>query len=480
MICFIDEKRQSQCEAIFDKEKKVKITLISLTEDMRNELHCWRTLYKEQENMNQPSFQALLKNRQGFPETRYASYTCINHCKIDFVCRVIDQNLSAKEFLCWIDFGYFMKTINIPKKLLDVDKMDIDKFNCWLVERIDPSLDNDYRYLLSNAPERIQGNSWFARRDIMKIYEKLYHDVLEWYQNMGIADDDQAIMLMAYFRNPGLFSMNKMNFGWHKMMVACQKDDHHLLIENHDIVPIDFAYVTFVNENVTYINLMKTTINSVLKFSKYKIIVYCINFDGNYTFPFDDRLVIRNISNVRLSSIYYFKPYVIMDSIRRGLQHGFYIESDDVLTPFCDRVYDIAQNLQELPISPIHPVSHLLPLNDMIFLNVISKTQGYIHAHVVFKYTNLKFILEWFHECLKKNNFINADETVLNCMYWNYGCINHFLGNELFPNDPYYLQFYERPEIRDMNHIFTFHGCKDPDEQKKLLDDMIMYYEKKS
>ena len=129
MICFIDEKRQSQCEAIFDKEKNVKITLISLTEDMRNELHCWRTLYKEQENMNQPSFQALLKNRQGFPETRYASYTCINHCKIDFVCRVIDQNLSAKEFLCWIDFGYFMKTINIPKKLLDVDKMDIDKFN---------------------------------------------------------------------------------------------------------------------------------------------------------------------------------------------------------------------------------------------------------------------------------------------------------------------------------------------------------------
>ena len=54
------------------------------------------------------------------------------------------------------------------------------------------------------------------------------------------------------------------------------------------------------------------------------------------------------------------------------------------------------------------------------------------------------------------------------------------MGNELFPNDPYYLQFYERPEIRDMNHIFTFHGCKDPDEQKKLLDDMIMYYEKKS
>jgi hypothetical protein len=39
---------------------------------------------------------------------------------------------------------------------------------------------------------------------------------------------------------------------------------------------MDFAYVTFVNGK--NIELMKNTIDSILCFSKYKIIVYCIDF----------------------------------------------------------------------------------------------------------------------------------------------------------------------------------------------------------
>ena len=469
MICFIDENRFKEVESLFPKDVTVNITLIKLTKNMLEDLHCWKTLNTEQENMNNEDFKKLVRKRFGFPETIYASYTCINHCKIDFVAKVIDSHLSDKEYFCWIDFGYFMKIINIPEKLLDISHFDTNKFNCWLVNPID-NMDSNYKYLLSDAPEKIQGNSWFGRKDIIKKYQEIYYEVLDWYQNhLKVADDDQAIMLISYFKHPELFEFNKINYGWHKMMICYQKKKYE---KKH----IDFAYVSFVNDNATYINLMKTTIDSVMKFSAHKFILYCVNFNGNIVFRKYPNLIIRNITNVSLSSIYYFKPYVIIDSIQSGLQHGYYIESDDVITPYCDSVYEIAKTLTNLPISPIHPDEHLIPADDMKFLNITNKTQGYIHAHVVFKHSNINFIKEWFENCLKKNNYRNADETVLNCMYWKYKCENHFLGSPLIPCDPYYYQFYERPFLRDVNHVYSFHGCKDPILQEKLFKDMSDYY----
>jgi len=237
-----------------------------------------------------------------------------------------------------------------------------------------------------------------------------------------------------------------------------------------------FAYVSFVNNNETYINLMKTTIKSVLKFSKYRLILYCIDFDGNHVFEPHERLVIRLIVDTILPSIYYYKPFVIIDSILQGLRHGYYIESDDVMTPFCDNVVGVAEQLTNIPVSPIHEEPRLLPVDDMIFLNVPNKTQGYIHGHVVFKHTNLSFLTEWLNECLRDHVYVNADETVLNCMYWRYNCKNHFIGTESSPNDPYYLNYYTNPDIRHLSHVLSFHGCKNPEEQSKLFQDMVEFY----
>ena len=60
---------------------------------------------------------------------------------------------------------------------------------------------------------------------------------------------------------------------------------------------MEFAYVTFVNNNINYINLMKSTIKSVETFSIYPIIVYCVDIPNECN-PFiaSDTCIIRNIS----------------------------------------------------------------------------------------------------------------------------------------------------------------------------------------
>ena len=238
---------------------------------------------------------------------------------------------------------------------------------------------------------------------------------------------------------------------------------------------MEFAYVTFVNYNCNYIELMKSTIDSVLKFSKYKIIVYCIDFPVNNIFIFNKNIILKYLNNINLPNIHYYKPYIIKDSIENGLQHGYYIESDDIITPLCDALYEKAQKLDTLPISPIHPNNVKIPQKD---INVIDKniipTQPYTHGHVLFKHTNINFINEWLEYCIKQKNYLNDDETVLNILYWKYNCKDHYLDII----DPWYECFYNDIKYREIS--CTFHGCKDHIVQRKLLDDLIYYYDFKN
>jgi hypothetical protein len=235
----------------------------------------------------------------------------------------------------------------------------------------------------------------------------------------------------------------------------------------------DFAYVTFVNNNSQYLNLLNSTVESIKQFSTYKLLIYFIDCPQSISKEFEnEKIIVKHINNTNLSNVYYYKPYVIIDSIKSGLKSGYYIECDDVITPHTDSLYDIAQSLTNLPISPIHTDFPDIPLDNFEICNVKTPSQHYIHGHVCFKNTNIDFLEEWLQLCLKYNNFRNADETALNMIYWKYNCINHYLPII----DPWYENFYLDNQYK--NTAFTFHGCKDPKIQKQLLEDMIKYYKK--
>jgi len=222
MIVFMDESKINEFQQYLNLYPKSNIKLISINDNFMNQLFIWKTLDIETEIMKIPSFKNLLGTRFIYPEHNYPKYTLINHSKIDFICYAIENNLSDKNIFCWVDFGFFNNHLNIPKHLLDISLFDLNKINYTLINPIETQ-DLDIFYTLKNAREVIGGFFFIGTKSKLLEYQQLYHSTLKTFQSMKIADDDQHLVLQCFNSNPNLFSFNKNNFGWHKVLVANQK-----------------------------------------------------------------------------------------------------------------------------------------------------------------------------------------------------------------------------------------------------------------
>ena len=220
MVIFIDEKYEMFLRDKFDQET-TNITIIPINDDFMNTLHIWKTLDREQEIMKNDSYKQLLGKRSIFPEHMYPKYTLINHCKIDLICSLFDK--FNFQYYSWVDFGYFGRECNIPNKLADINKLNLNTINYTLINHL-YNKDRSVIYNLQFAPEKIGGFFFFGRKDKLLEYQKLYHETLNWFQNeLNIADDDQHLALQCYFKNPELFTLHY-NGDWHKALLYFQKD----------------------------------------------------------------------------------------------------------------------------------------------------------------------------------------------------------------------------------------------------------------
>jgi hypothetical protein len=225
----------------------------------------------------------------------------------------------------------------------------------------------------------------------------------------------------------------------------------------------EFAYITYINENEQYINLLNILIKSVKLFTKYKLIVYLVNFKDKTKFKDEEQIYFKYYNN-NLPSIYFYKPFIIYDSLINGLVNGFYIDSDCIITKNCDKIFNKIDLIQNIPLSPIHPDDVVI---NEIYLNLFNcnKTQNYVHASCVLFTKNCKdFIQKWKENCFYIHSLF-WDETALNCTLWSYNCEKHYLNII----DPWYEYFYNGG---NMNDIFILHGCKDSNIQNKLLDEI--------
>jgi hypothetical protein len=226
LLVFIDKKWEQK---LIDKINSYKIDdnnfnikIVAIDDKFMELLPMWQTLKKERQIINSEHFKNIIGHRHIYPEHMYPEYTLINHCKIDLICSVIDSNKINYNYYCWVDFGFFKLKKNIPENLLDITKFNLDKINYTLLNYIDDN-DSDVYFTLHYAPEKIGGYFFFGRQDKLKDYQKLYHEILDYFQNtLNIVDDDQHLALQCYFRKPELFTLHYIK-EWHSVLVKFQK-----------------------------------------------------------------------------------------------------------------------------------------------------------------------------------------------------------------------------------------------------------------
>jgi hypothetical protein len=198
----------------------MNVKIIEINEKFMNNLPSWKKLERETEIMESVQYKNLMRHRLRFPEHSHPKYTIITHCKTDFVYLSL-QNYKY-DYYCWIDFGYCKKPEWIPKKLIDINKINKNKVNFTLINPLDQN-DSNIMYTLHVAPEKIGGYFFFGNKETVTKYINLYHKNLDEFQKLGIADDDQHLTLRCYYENPDLFQLYVLG-NWHLALTHFQLD----------------------------------------------------------------------------------------------------------------------------------------------------------------------------------------------------------------------------------------------------------------
>jgi hypothetical protein len=181
----------------------------------------WRRVGREKEIMESEGYKSIVRHRLCHPEHHDPKYTLINHCKVD--CLNLAMSFTDATHFCWVDFGYFQHSQTIPKNFIDIEKLDKDKINYTLINPIDHTQDDDVIYQLQSAPDKVGGFFFFGSREVLSVYQNLYHSVHEQMQAQNIVDDDQHLTLRCYFANPSLFSFHHLG-EFHRALTHFQKE----------------------------------------------------------------------------------------------------------------------------------------------------------------------------------------------------------------------------------------------------------------
>lgn len=234
------------------------------------------------------------------------------------------------------------------------------------------------------------------------------------------------------------------------------------------------GYVTFINNNPKYLQLLDILVESVLLFSENPIEVFSINFDYKHS---SNKVITRRIDvdKVGFDTICYSKLY---SSINSSFDFGIQLDADFIINKHMDKLFDEVQNVGKFPVCSIHSLDPNNQENIMNILNVKEKTQHYVHGTYLFTNETKDFLKECFdfsQYCLKNNiTPNNYDETILNVMLWKYKVTN----NWVYPYDIWYETFLNPknrlgyPENYDLKY-YSSHGCKDSTLAKDIFNKII-------
>jgi FkbM family methyltransferase len=275
----------------------------------------------------------------------------------------------------------------------------------------------------------------------------------------------------------------------------------------------DFAFIT--TGNITYMPVIEKLVQSLMEFSKRKIIVYGIDCEVPFDYP---NVIKRTITTPKISEHdkWYWKQWACIESLNEGFNNYVWMDGDVVVNYNVDEIRKYFSELENYPISDIHVQEEFFGWYDngnksQLFNEQVAnewgvrKSQPYMHVCMYVFNQKCKW---WFEEIIEhytkvmedggkdyKRLYLWNDEGIDNVMRWKYNFKKHlplsnfdtssYDGDDGMTNETqhHFLKFWneEGPQNfnrifgyqsipKDKNQIIYFHGNKNAEMSDFMMD----------
>jgi protein YibB len=190
----------------FERLKNIRqdISLVAIDTVFEDHAHLLNKINQVQQD---PNFIKFVTNPSA-PEYWSPEYVAINLMKSFFVTYAIEQKLSDTANWAWIDFGYVRDDTFCPPGLEWKFSTD-GKINIFCINPFTHS--KPIFEIIRTGEVYIQGCHIVAPRNQWSTLKGLVSQNLSTLFNVGLIDDDQTLLLMAYRSLPELFKLNNVD-----------------------------------------------------------------------------------------------------------------------------------------------------------------------------------------------------------------------------------------------------------------------------
>jgi protein YibB len=145
------------------------------------------------------------------PEYWSKDYVGVTSLKAFYVADAFERGLITNEFAAWVDFGYCRDDEHVPtNKTWEYD------FTPGLMHYFNYR-EPDLRQAKQNISLAVQNNVVYiiggvfvAQKEQWQVLADDMKEALDYLIGMNLVDDDQGLLLMAYFKNPDMYELHKM------------------------------------------------------------------------------------------------------------------------------------------------------------------------------------------------------------------------------------------------------------------------------
>ena len=320
-----------------------------------------------------------------------------------------------------------------------------------------------------------------------------------------------------------------------------QNYEQEMEVNYHNALKTEKAYVLYSTEN--YIGIVTESVKSIREFSNLPIIVYLINSDKQIDVDntttvrwncnigeISDDLYIKNDENFYIKrenpTVYKIlsqRPLIIKDALGKHAKTVCYVDSDSIATPLVDTIFSYYDEDSFHPYF-VEGIYEFLTYNGKggggpaygggwestlehptcELFNVDQSVRKYYRqtGYFVAGQNTYDFLDEWYWMCNHPKILNNVphyapynEETISNVLLWKYkiekGLPYIYVNGSLETIKKMYNEVeYKGPGIfnflgswlrapEEKNHLLFFHGEKNPEKMKKMVQEIKKYNENK-